>query len=172
MRRYFLAAEQVNPEAGSALVKPNRARIILGWREWLSLPELDVACIRAKVDTGARSSCLHVLEQELFEHDGRKFVRFVLDAGFRQALRRVLESEVIDQRLVTDSGGHRSQRIFIRTLLQLPGGPAWPIEINLTHRRNMLFPMLLGRAALRRRCLVEPARSFLLGTPGEGENSR
>jgi hypothetical protein len=153
------------------MVRPSRTRIMLGWREWLSLPQLDVSCIRAKVDSGARSSCLHVLEQELFERDGRQMVRFVLDAGFRQEVRRTVESEVIDQRMVTDSGGHRSQRVFIRTLLQLPAGQAWPIEINLTYRQNMLFPMLLGRAALRRRCLVEPARSFLLGIPTEVEDS-
>jgi hypothetical protein len=161
----------VNSRANQNLVKPGRARIVLGWREWLSLPELGVACIRAKVDSGARSSCLHVLAQELFERDGRQWVRFVLEAGSREEIRRTLEAEVIDQRVVTDSGGHRSQRVFIRTLLQLPSGQAWPIEVNLTHRQNMQFPMLLGRAALRRRCLVEPARSFLLGIPTEVEHS-
>jgi hypothetical protein len=153
------------------LLRKSRARIVLGWREWLSLPELGVDCIRAKVDSGARSSCLHVLDQELFERDGRQLVRFVLDAGFRQEIQRTVEAEVIDQRMVTDSGGHRSKRIFIRTLLQLPQGQAWPIEINLTYRQNMLFPMLLGRAALRRHCLVEPARSFLLGIPTEAEDT-
>ncbi len=146
-------------------MKPAPARLLLGWREWLSLPELGVACIRAKVDSGARSSSLHVVEQQVFMRGGKTHVRFVLQHGPREHLRHQLEAEIFDQRVVTDSGGHRESRVFIRTLLQLPTGASWPIELNLTERRNMLFPMLLGRTALRRRCLVEPARSFLLGTP-------
>jgi hypothetical protein len=152
--------------------RPVPARLLLGWREWLALPELGVACIRAKVDTGARSSSLHVQEQELFERDGQSMVRFVLHHGLQERLRNVVEAKVIDQREVTDSGGHRETRVFISSLLQLADRPPWPIEINLTQRRNMLFPMLLGRTALRRRCLVEPARSFLLGTPAESEEEK
>jgi len=140
-------------------------RILLGWREWLALPGLGIGSIRAKVDTGARSSSLHVREQELFEQDGRQRVRFVIEHGMDDILSGHLEAEVADQRDVTDSGGHRETRIFIRTLLRLPGGQEWPIELNLTQRRNMAFPMLLGRSALRRRCIVEPARSWLLGLP-------
>jgi hypothetical protein len=140
-------------------------RILLGWREWVALPGLGIGSIRAKVDTGARSSSLHVREQELFELDGRQRVRFVIEHGMDDVLSGHLEAEVADQRDVTDSGGHRETRIFIRTLLRLPGGQEWPIELNLTQRRNMAFPMLLGRSALRRRCIVEPARSWLLGVP-------
>ena len=138
-------------------------RIVLGWREWLSLPGLGVESIRAKVDTGARSSSLHVREQEVFERDGRTMVRFLIEHGVDDALQGHLEADVVDTRDVTDSGGHRETRVFIRTLLQLPGGQSWPIEINLTQRRNMAFPMLLGRSAIRRRCVVDPARSWLLG---------
>lgn len=151
--------------APPATVRPPALRILLGWREWLVLPELGVPGIRAKIDSGARSSSLHVLEQELFEHEGKRRVRFVLEHGPGDSLRQTLEADVIDQRVVTDSGGHRKQRVFIHTVLQLPTGPCWPIELNLTERRTMLFPMLLGRTALRRRCLVEPARSYLLGLP-------
>ena len=140
-------------------------RILLGWREWLALPELGIVAIRAKVDTGARSSSLHVREQEVFERDGRKMVRFLLEHGIDDALHGHLEAEVADQRDVTDSGGHRETRVFIRTRLQLPGesGIGWSIEVNLTERRNMAFPMLLGRSAIRRRCLVDPSKSWLLG---------
>ena len=151
------------------MVRLSPSGLLLGWREWLSLPQLDVACIRAKVDSGARSSSLHVLEQEIFQLDGIQRVRFVLEHGPRERLRHQAEADVLDQRVVTDSGGHRETRVFIRTLLQLPTGAAWPIELNLTERRNMQFPMLLGRTALRRRCLVEPARSFLLGIPAEAQ---
>ena len=108
-----------------------------------------------------------MLDQELFQRDGREHVRFTLEHGPRDELRHQAEAEVSDRRLVTDSGGHRQLRVFIRTRLLLPTGPSWPIEVNLTERHNMQFPMLLGRSALRRRCLVEPARSFLLGVIAE-----
>jgi hypothetical protein len=144
---------------------------VLGWREWLALPELGIAGIRAKIDTGARSSSLHVREQQLFERDGCRMVRFLIEHGLDDALSGHLESEVIDQRDVTDSGGNKETRIFIRTRLQLPGGLAWPIEVNLTERRNMAFPMLLGRTAIRRRCIVDPARSWLLGHGPKGTNA-
>jgi hypothetical protein len=141
------------------------SRLLLGWREWLALPELGIDSIRAKVDTGARSSSLHVREQHAFTRDGRSLVRFRIEVGPDEALSPELEAEVLDLRDVTDSGGHRESRVFIRTLLRFPGGQSWPIELNLTERRNMAFPMLLGRSALRRRCLVEPARSWLQGMP-------
>lgn len=143
--------------------------LALGWREWLSLPELGVPAIRAKVDSGARSSSLHVLEQELFERDGVPLVRFTLEHGRQARQVKTVEAQVVAQRIVTDSGGHRQIRIFIRTLLQLPSGQAWPIDLNLTQRRHMLFPMLLGRTALGAHCVVEPSRSFLLGRPPRPE---
>jgi hypothetical protein len=146
------------------------ARLLLGWREWLSLPELGIGSIRAKVDSGARSSSLHVREQEVYERDGQLRVRFLLEHGPGEAISKLLEAEVLDRRDVTDSGGHRETRVFIRTLLRLPGGQAWAIELNLTERRNMAFPMLLGRSALRRRCLVDPAKSWLLGIPHAAES--
>jgi hypothetical protein len=141
------------------------SRLLLGWREYVALRGLGVACIRAKVDSGARTSALHVREQEGFERDGRPWVRFTLDHGPDEALHERVEAEVVDRRDVTDSGGHRETRVFIRTQLRIAGDRGWPIEINLTERKNMAFPMLLGRSALRRRCLVEPARSWLLGLP-------
>jgi hypothetical protein len=155
----------VTSRASKPRSKSASPRILLGWREWLALPELGIGSIRAKVDTGARSSSLHVREQELFERDGRQRVRFLVEHGMDDALKVQLDAEVADRRDVTDSGGHRETRIFIRTTLQLPTGQQWPIELNLTERRNRAFPMLLGRSALRRRCLVEPARSWLLGVP-------
>ena len=143
-----------------------RKHLLLGWREWVALPELGIGSIRAKVDSGARSSCLHVRRQHVFEgDDGATHVRFVLEHGLDEALSQELVARVVDQREVTDSGGHRENRVFINTLLRLPGGQAWPIELNLTERHNLAFPMLLGRSALRRRCLVDPARSWQLGTP-------
>jgi len=134
----------------------------LGWREWLALPDLGITAVRAKVDTGARSSSLHVESQETFERDGVEWVRFVLDTGRYHAPRAQAEAPVLERRKVTDSGGHRSERIFIRTRLQL-AGLDWLAEVNLAQRRNMLFPMLLGRTALAGRFVVDPAASFLQG---------
>jgi hypothetical protein len=141
--------------------------VLLGWREWLSLPELGIVAVRAKVDTGARSSALHVLDQEVFVRDGAEYVRFHLDSGVPGAAPQLAEAAVLDRRRVTDSGGHVTERVFIRTQLRL-AGLEWPAEVNLTQRRNMLFPMLLGRTALAGRFLVDPASSFLQGEPPEG----
>ncbi|GAB2496926.1 ATP-dependent zinc protease family protein [Arenimonas alkanexedens] len=139
----------------------------LGWREWLSLPGLGIVAVRAKVDTGARSSALHVHDQESFHRDGVEFVRFQLDTGVHGMAPQRAEARVIDRRSVTDSGGHVSERPFILTRLRM-AGLEWEAEVNLTDRRNMLFPMLLGRTALAGHFLVDPASSFLLGNPPEG----
>jgi hypothetical protein len=137
-------------------------RQVLGWREWLALPDLGIHAIRAKLDTGARSSALHVDTLETFQSGGREWVRFSVATGLPQADQVLVESTVHDRRPVTDSGGHVSERIFVRTRLAL-AGQEYPIEINLTSRRNMLFPMLLGRTALARHFLIDPARSFRAG---------
>ena len=140
-------------------------RLVVGWREWLGLPELGVPAIRAKVDTGARSSALHVDTLETFLRDGREWVRFSLrPGGPEDPAVGGCEAEVVDRRRVTDSGGHSTDRIFIRTRLAL-AGLLLPVEINLCDRRNMLFPMLLGRTAMAGRVLVDPDRSFVLGEP-------
>ncbi|HEX5694003.1 MAG TPA: RimK/LysX family protein [Arenimonas sp.] len=134
----------------------------LGWREWLALPDLGITAVRAKVDTGARSSSLHVESQETFRRDGEEWVRFVLDTGRYHAPQAAGEARVLARRKVTDSGGHSSERIFIHTRLRL-AGLEWLAEVNLAQRRNMLFPMLLGRTALAGRFIVNPAASFLQG---------
>jgi len=138
---------------------------VLGWREWVALPELGIETIRAKVDSGARSSALHVDRFETFAQEGVEWVRFVIHPRERgTGLVRKCEAPVLDRRPVTDSGGRTTERIFIRTELLL-AGQRYPIEMNLADRRAMLFPMLLGRTALAGRFLVDPERSFLLGEP-------
>ena len=135
---------------------------MLGWREWLALPELGLAAVRAKVDTGARTSSLHVEHAEVFEQGGIEMVRFVLDTGRARIPPQSVTAAVHDRRRVIDSGGHATERIFIRTPVRMAES-SWPIEINLTDRQSLLFPMLLGRSAIRGRYRVNPARSFLLG---------
>lgn len=138
-------------------------RRVLGWREWVALPELGIPAIRAKVDTGARSSALHVEAIEEFRRDDLDWVRFKLDPVSRSRRRaRWVEAPLLDRREVTDSGGGVSLRPFIRTDVQI-ADQRYSIEINLTNRRGMLFPMLLGRTAMLGRWLINPEQSYVLG---------
>jgi len=138
-------------------------RLILGWREWVAFPELDIARIKAKVDTGARPSALHTHLIEPFRQGGQRWVRFGIHPLQRShAESRICVAEVVDQRVVSDSGGHKEKRWVIETPLLL-GGESWPIEITLTKRNNMLFRLLLGRTAIRGRAMVDPGRSYLTG---------
>jgi hypothetical protein len=135
----------------------------LGWREWVALPELGIERIKAKVDTGARTSTLHAFALETFREQGRDKVRFSMHPVQRDS-NTVLEcvADVVDRRQVSDSGGHREQRWVIETPV-LIGTQRYAIELTLTSRDNMLFRMLLGRTALRGRYRVDPARSYLQG---------
>jgi hypothetical protein len=137
--------------------------LVIGWREWLSLPDLGVPAIKAKVDSGARSSCLHVRELETFFRGEQEWVRFVVQPlNRRPDIQFACEARVVDRRRVTDSGGHSQQRVFISTTIKL-GDRLWPCEINLTKRDNMLFPMLLGRTSMANRALVQPGASYRQG---------
>lgn len=136
----------------------------VGWREWLDLPDLGLHHIKAKVDTGARTSALHALDIERFEEHGRERVRFLVHPQHRaDDVEVVCTADVLDRRHVKNSGGHRQHRIVIATTLMLAPGLSWPIELTLTSRSDMRFRMLLGRAAIRGRMLVDPGRSYLTG---------
>ncbi|MGB5245021.1 MAG: ATP-dependent zinc protease [Woeseia sp.] len=138
-------------------------RLTLGWREWVGLPELGINRIKAKVDTGARTSALHAFAVEPFFEDGRRQVRFSIHP-VQKKIDRVIEctADVIDQRMVSDSGGHREKRWVISTPVHI-GEQVWPAELTLTSRDDMIFRMLLGRTAIADRGIVDPALSFVQG---------
>ncbi len=137
--------------------------IILGWREWVGLPELGIRQIKAKVDTGARTSALHAFKVTPFTENGVDHVKFYLHPKQRDLETvQVCRAPVVGQRTVTDSGGHKEERWVITTSITL-GQHTWPIEMTLTSRDEMLFRMLLGRSAIKDLALVNPARSYLVG---------
>ncbi len=147
-------------------------RHLIGWREWISLPELHVPHIKAKIDTGARTSALHAFAIETVKARGVWLARFKLHPfQGRTDIVKVCEAEIIDRRWVTDSGGHREQRYVIVTTAQV-SSHQWPIEMTLTDRDIMRFRMLLGRTALDSKFLVDPKASYLIGTLPPGRKKR
>jgi hypothetical protein len=141
---------------------------VLGWREWVKLPALGVDAIKAKLDTGARTSVLHAFEIEDLERDGVEMVSFEIHPLQRSAKPLVrAEAEVIDRRVIRSSTGHEELRRVITTIIRI-GDAEWPIELTLTRRDEMGFRLLLGRQALRGRFVVDPGGSYRAGraTPG------
>ncbi|MEC4895106.1 MAG: RimK/LysX family protein [Oscillatoria sp. PMC 1051.18] len=134
---------------------------IIGWRERIALPELGISQVKAKIDTGARSSALHAFDVEIFPRDGQEMVRFQVHPYQRDSKTTVVaEAKLLDRREVRNSGGVAQLRPAIATVVEL-GGIQWQIELTLTNRDVMGFRMLLGRQALRRRFLVDPGNSFV-----------
>jgi ribosomal protein S6--L-glutamate ligase len=135
-------------------------RFILGWEEWLSLPDLGLPTIKAKVDTGAKTSSLHAYFVEPFGTAARPMVRFgVHPIPGRDDVQIVCTAEVIDRREVTSSNGERETRYVIRSNVSM-GSRTWPIEITLANRETMTYRMLLGRQAIADDMIVDPTSSF------------
>ncbi len=129
----------------------------MGWRELVSLPDLGLTGIPAKIDTGARTSSLHAREVEEFERGGERFVRFAVDWGGE---RHFCEAIHVDVRGITSSNGDQQTRFVIKTPLSI-GNLTFRAEISLADRSQMQFPMLIGRTALRRRMVVDSGHSWL-----------
>lgn len=144
-----------------------KTRMTVGWREWVTLPGLGIEHIKAKIDTGARTSALHAFSVRTFTRKGKKMVRFQIHP-YQRRNDIVVEcvAPVLDKRWVTDSGGHREQRYVIESSVKL-GELIWPIELTLTNRENMKFRMLLGRMAMKGKIIVNPGRSYLVGKKPE-----
>jgi hypothetical protein len=141
----------------------DQTKKVIGWREWLALPSLAIPAIKAKIDTGARTSALHAFFTERFTLEGKKMIRFgIHPLQNNRTLELFCEAPVVDERIVTDSGGHSELRYVISVDLSFQG-ITWPAEVTLTNRDNMKFRMLLGRTALAGRFLVDSEASFCGG---------
>ncbi len=138
---------------------------MLGWREWVALPELSLPKIKAKIDTGARSSALHAFAIEPYRKGGQRWVMFAIHPLQKKTDESIeCHAQVKDRRLVMDSGGHKQRRYVIETPLVI--GPAViRAEMTLTDRDSMRFRMLLGRTAMNTRFAVDPEASYLMGQP-------
>ena len=132
----------------------------LGWREYVDIPQLGVSGIKAKVDTGARTSCIHAFSVTTFEKDQKTWVRFGVHPNQDDTDTEIwCEAPVSDQREVTDSGGHKEMRYVISSILKI-GEYEFETEFTLTNRDAMRFRMLLGRTAMNNRFVVNPAASY------------
>lgn len=139
--------------------------LVIGWREWLELPDLGIRRVKAKIDTGARSSSLHAFDVRPFRKNGREFVSFSVHPLQRNSRKTVdAEAEVLEYRRVKSSNGQTSKRPVIVTTVQTLG-EVWQIELTLANRDEMGFRMLLGREAVRGRFLVDAGRSYYGGEP-------
>ena len=154
--------ERLGQSSSQPVLELAHSRVVVGWREWAGLPALGIARVKAKIDTGARSSALHANSIEPFEADGSLWVRFDVTGEAEHLPWH--EAPVTDRRAVRSSNGETEVRFVIRTELAL-AGRSWPVDITLTNRERMELPMLIGREALAGRVLVDAERSWLCGQP-------
>lgn len=145
---------------------------IVGWREWVALPEFGIAALRVKVDTGARTSALHAEDIRIVrqKNSGERFVRFTLFPKKNRLKPVRVKTPLLGYRKVRSSLGHETNRPVVSTTLRL-GADSWPIEITLVNRDIMGFRMLLGRSAIQHGFLIDPAQSFLLPRPRRRKGS-
>lgn len=136
-----------------------RDLIMLGWREMVALPDLGIEGAQAKIDTGARTSALHAHVLETFRKGEREYVRFAIDYA-PQKVQQVCEEIRVDRRSITSSNGEAEERLIVKTQIRI-GDTAFRAEFSLADRSDMVFPILIGRTALRSRFVVNPARSYL-----------
>ncbi|MDD5461141.1 MAG: ATP-dependent zinc protease [Methylococcales bacterium] len=140
-------------------------KLMLGWREWVALPELNIPRIKAKIDTGARSSALHAFVIDPYRKGGQRWIMFAIHPRQKHTDVSIeCHAPIKDRRLITDSGGHKQRRYVIETQLIL--GPSLiTAEMTLTNRDGMLFRMLIGRTTMNSRFIIDPGASYLQGKP-------
>ena len=143
----------------------SESKAMLGWREWASLPQFNINQIKAKIDTGARSSALHAFTIEPYRKGGQRWVMFAIHPIQKISdISIECHSVIKDRRIVTDSGGHKQRRYVIETQLIL-GQKLITAEMTLTNRDTMLFRLLIGRTSLNNHFIINPSASYLQGIP-------
>ncbi|HTL13311.1 MAG TPA: RimK/LysX family protein [Bdellovibrionota bacterium] len=136
---------------------------VIGWREWVGLPEWGIALLLAKMDTGARTSAVHATDVKHIVVGGKKRVRFRVHPSRRNLDRAVLvEADLVDVRRVKSSSGAVTERPVVRTRMSL-AGVQWDVEVTLVDRAPMGYRMLVGRAALSGHFVVDPGVSYVAG---------
>lgn len=142
-------------------IKPEK--VLVGWQEWCSLPKLHLPAIKAKIDTGAKTSALHAWDIHAFHRHGELFVHFTLHPLQRNIrVTQLCTARVVDERVIMNSGGQKERRFVIMTSVSL-GNRTWDIEMSLTNRDPMAFRMLLGRNALKGHLVVDPGKALIHG---------
>ena len=170
--KYWLFAGKLPLSESESIEQREAPLVIIGWREWVALPEIGISRIKAKIDTGARSSSLHAFDIQPVERDGRSFVRFnVHPVQRREEFFVCCEAKIHDVRKVKSSSGESSDRIVIQTPVSWMG-ETWTVDLTLADRTEMGFRMLVGREAVRGRMLVDPGRSYFGGRPRKKRRRR
>jgi hypothetical protein len=156
----------------SRMSPPDPSATVAGWREWVALPEFDVPWVKAKLDTGARSSAIHAYEVHETVRDGVPLASFEIHPWQRSDLdARRVELPIIDRRIVRSSTGHEEQRLVVATVIRVVGLDL-VAELTLTNRDEMGFRLLVGREAMRGAILIDPGRSYLGGRPSRATRRR
>ncbi len=138
---------------------------VIGWREWIEIPDLGIHKIKAKIDTGAKTSSLHAFDLETFKRKGVEYVRFKVHPIQKDSKHTISAAiPILEYRNVKSSTGHTSRRPVIQTAIRLMS-ECWIIELTLANRDAMGFRMLIGRQGIRGRMIVDPSKSFLGGRP-------
>jgi hypothetical protein len=138
-------------------------RPVIGWREWVGLSELGIDQVKAKIDTGARTSAIHAFKVRPFTDRGTPHVSFLVHPTQRRRFPEIeCTAPVHDQRKIRSSNGQQEERYVIKTTIQI-GAHIWPIELTLADRDQLGFRMLLGREAMRKHFVIDPGRSFVAG---------
>lgn len=153
-------------------LKPKKQKtdlLVVGWMEHLDLPDLDIVRLKAKIDTGARTSALHATHIEVFDRDGVEWVRFQTQVADDMPVHWA-ECPIYDRREIKNTSGIADERILIRTRLKLTDR-SWPISVSLADRTNMTFPMIVGRTALKKHNIAVHTRRSNL-TSDIGHSSR
>lgn len=147
----------------ATIMKISQQKLLVGWNEWCNLSKLGLPAIKAKIDTGAKTSALHAFNIRALIKNKKKYVYFQIHPlQGSKTFTKECKALVIDERYITSSNGHKEFRYVISTPLTL-GDQTWDIELTLSNRDPLTYRMLLGREALDGRVVIDPSHKLLLG---------